>query len=56
MSKKYCIACGSIIKEKDLDQTPYGPKHIGCSLIGHDNALGLEIRKKIITKPLQKGV
>ena len=55
MSKKYCIACGRLIKKVELDMTKYGPKHISCSLIGHDNALGLEIRKKIITKPLQKG-
>jgi hypothetical protein len=52
---KYCIVCGELIKKECLDNTKFGPKHISCSLVGHENKLGLAIRRKVITKPLQKG-
>ena len=52
---RYCIVCGGLIEPKELDRTKYGPKHNNCSLIGHENILGLEIRRKVITKPLVKG-
>ena len=52
---RYCIICGGKIEKAQLDMTKHGPKHRGCSIISHESFPEIEMRKKVITKPLVKG-
>ena len=53
---KYCVVCGGIIEKQKLEMTKYGPKHKDCCVIGHESFPEIEMRRKVITKPLVKGV